>query len=161
MSVKSQLLNIFRIDKLYQNHVLHQEVMISDHYLIHFGQNFTIIKVNKDLNQLIISRCTDASLILQFYLLQMHLIFHGIILTIRTCLQADCIDFIVFSGTNKKGFFFFLPHDDGFNKVKNHYTESVYYSICDYYGVSGDKIWMNDDWFYTVVYAVFSVGTKG
>ena len=107
MSVKSQLVNIFRIDKLYQNHVLHQEVMISDHYLIHFGQNFTIIKVNKDLNQLIISKCTDASLILQCYLLQMHLIFHGIILTIRTCLQADCIDFIVFSGTNKKGFFFF------------------------------------------------------
>ena len=28
-----------------------------------------------------------------------------------------------------------LPHDDGFSKVKNHYEDSAYYSVCDEYGV--------------------------
>ena len=55
----------------------------------------------------------------------------------------------------------FLPNKDGFNKVKNYYIERVYYSICDECGFNTGKIRMSDDWSYTLLYAVFSVGTKG
>ena len=32
-----------------------------------------------------------------------------------------------------------LLHEDGFNKVKNSYIKSAYYSICDDYSVNADK----------------------
>ena len=54
-----------------------------------------------------------------------------------------------------------MPNNDGFNKVKNYYIGRVYYSICDECGVNTGKIRMSDDWLYTLLYAVFSVGTKG
>ena len=38
-----------------------------------------------------------------------------------------------------------LPHEDGFNKVKNAYIKSAYYSICDGYGVDADEIWIHGD----------------
>ena len=37
----------------------------------------------------------------------------------------------------------FLPHEDGFSKVKNAYIESAYYSICDDYSVDADETWMH------------------
>ena len=42
-----------------------------------------------------------------------------------------------------------LLHEDEFSKTRNSYIKSAYYSICDYYGVNADKIWINEDWFYT------------
>ena len=36
-----------------------------------------------------------------------------------------------------------LPHEDSSGKVKMSYTKSVYYSICDDYGVNAHEIWMN------------------
>ena len=47
-----------------------------------------------------------------------------------------------------------LPHEDGFSKVKNAYTKSVYYSICDDYSVK-DERWMHGDWFYTTGCGIF------
>ena len=38
-----------------------------------------------------------------------------------------------------------LPHEDGFSKIKNVYIKSVYYSICDDYGVDADETWMHGD----------------
>ena len=32
-----------------------------------------------------------------------------------------------------------LPHEDGFSKVKNVYINSVYYSICEEYGVDANE----------------------
>ena len=32
-----------------------------------------------------------------------------------------------------------LPHEDGFNEVKNAYIKSAYYSICDDYGVDANE----------------------
>lgn len=81
---------------------------MSVHYLILFGQTFTMVKVNKDLNQLIISKCIEASLILKCFLLQVHLVFHGIILTIRTCFQADCIDFMCIFRCEQKRYFYHI-----------------------------------------------------
>ena len=40
-----------------------------------------------------------------------------------------------------------LPHEDGFNKVKNAHIKSAYYSICDDYGVDVTERWMHGDWF--------------
>ena len=48
----------------------------------------------------------------------------------------------------------FLPHEDGFSKVKNAYIPSAYYSICDDYGVDANETWMRGDWFYTTDYAL-------
>ena len=48
-----------------------------------------------------------------------------------------------------------LPHEDGFNKVKNSYIKSTYYSICDDYGVDGNEIWMYGDWLYITDYVIF------
>ena len=36
-----------------------------------------------------------------------------------------------------------LPHEDGFSKFKNAYIQSVYYSLCDDYGVNADETWMD------------------
>ena len=47
----------------------------------------------------------------------------------------------------------FLPHEDGFNKVKNAYIKSAYYSICDDF-VDANETWMHGDWFYTTDYAI-------
>ena len=48
-----------------------------------------------------------------------------------------------------------LQHEDGFSKVKNAYSKSVYYSICDDYGVNADERWMYGDWFHTTGYGIF------
>ena len=53
-----------------------------------------------------------------------------------------------------------LPHEDGFSKVKNGYTKSAYYSICDDYGVDVDETWMYGDWFYTTGYSIFGHEVK-
>ena len=54
----------------------------------------------------------------------------------------------------------FLPHEDDFSKVKNAYIKSVYYSICDDYGVDPSETWMYEDWFYTTDYAIFGHEVK-
>ena len=54
----------------------------------------------------------------------------------------------------------FLPHEDGFSKVKNAYIPSAYYSICDDYGVDANETWMHGDWFYTTDYAIFGHEVK-
>ena len=46
-----------------------------------------------------------------------------------------------------------MPHDDGFDKVKNLYIKSEYYSICDDCGVNVNEVWMT-------LCAVFGDGTK-
>ena len=48
-----------------------------------------------------------------------------------------------------------LPHEDGFNKVKDDYERSAHYSVCDQYGVDPDETWMYGDWFYGTDYAIF------
>ena len=53
-----------------------------------------------------------------------------------------------------------LPYEDGFSKVKNSYIKSVYYSICDDYGVNPNGTWMYDEWFYTAYYAIFTSELK-
>ena len=53
-----------------------------------------------------------------------------------------------------------LPHEDGFNKVKNAYMRSAYHSICDDYGVDADETWMHGDWFYTTDYGIFGHEVK-
>ena len=53
-----------------------------------------------------------------------------------------------------------LPHEDSFSKVKNAYIKSVYYSICDDYGINPDETWMYEDWFYTTDYGIFSHEVK-
>ena len=53
-----------------------------------------------------------------------------------------------------------LPHQDGFSMVKNSYSKSAYYSICDDYGVNADETWMHGDWFYTTNYGIFDDGRK-
>ena len=47
-----------------------------------------------------------------------------------------------------------LPHEIGFSKVKNAYIKSAYNSICDDYGINGDKTWMHGDLFYTTGYGI-------
>ena len=54
----------------------------------------------------------------------------------------------------------FLPHEEGFSKVKNAYIPSAYYSICDDYGVDANETWMHGDWFYTKDYAIFGHEVK-
>ena len=53
-----------------------------------------------------------------------------------------------------------LPHEDGLSKVKNGYTKSAYYSICNDYGFDADEIWMYGDWFYTSGYGIFGHEVK-
>ena len=53
-----------------------------------------------------------------------------------------------------------LPHEDAFSKIKNAYTESVYYSICDDYGVDADETWLYGDWFCMTDFAVFGRTVK-
>ena len=53
-----------------------------------------------------------------------------------------------------------LPHEDGFSKVKNDYENSVYYSVCDEYGVDSRETWMYGYWFCTTDYAVFGYNVK-
>ena len=53
-----------------------------------------------------------------------------------------------------------LPQEDGFNKVKNSYIQSAYYSLCDDYGVDPTETWMYGDWFYTTDYAIFGHEVK-
>ena len=54
----------------------------------------------------------------------------------------------------------FLPHEDGFNKAKNDYEDSAYYSVCDEYGVDPVETWMYGEWLYTTDYAVFGHEVK-
>ena len=54
----------------------------------------------------------------------------------------------------------FLPHEDGFSKVKNAYIKSAYCSICDDYGIDANETWMHGDWFYTTDYAIFGHEVK-
>ena len=49
-----------------------------------------------------------------------------------------------------------LPHEDGFSKVKNAYTKSEYYRICDDYGVK-DKTWMHGDYGFIRLLMLFLV----
>ena len=53
-----------------------------------------------------------------------------------------------------------LPDEDGFNKVKNGYTKSAYYSICDDCGIDADETWMYGDLFYTTGYGIFGHEVK-
>ena len=53
-----------------------------------------------------------------------------------------------------------LPHEDGFNEVKNAYIKSTYYSICDDYGIDADETWMHGDRFYTTDYVIFGHEVK-
>ena len=53
-----------------------------------------------------------------------------------------------------------LPHEDGFSKVKNSYIKSVYYSICDDYGVDADETWMHGDWLSTTSYGILDHEVK-
>ena len=53
-----------------------------------------------------------------------------------------------------------LPYKDGFSKVKNIYSNSAYYSICNDYGVDANETWMHGDWFYTADYAIFGHKAK-
>ena len=48
-----------------------------------------------------------------------------------------------------------LPHEDDFNKNKYCSFKSVYYSFCDDYGVNGNEIWINGNWFYVTKYGNF------
>ena len=48
-----------------------------------------------------------------------------------------------------------LPHEDDFNKNKYCSFKSVYYSFCDDYGVNGNEIWINGNWFYVTKYDNF------
>ena len=54
----------------------------------------------------------------------------------------------------------FLPHEDGFSKVKNGYIKIAYYCICDDYGVDANETWMHGDWFYTRDYGSFGHEVK-
>ena len=53
-----------------------------------------------------------------------------------------------------------LPHEDGFSKVKNGYSNSAYYSICNEYGVDATETWMHGDWFYMTGYGIFGHEVK-
>ena len=53
-----------------------------------------------------------------------------------------------------------LQHEDGFSKVKNAYTKSDYYSVCDDNGVNPDETWMHGDWFYLTDYGIFGHEVK-
>ena len=37
----------------------------------------------------------------------------------------------------------FLPQEHGFDKVRNDYIKSAYYSICDDYDVDANETWMH------------------
>ena len=50
-----------------------------------------------------------------------------------------------------------LPHEDGFNKVKNIYIQSGYYSLRDDHGVDPSETWMHGNWFYTTDYTIFVI----
>ena len=54
----------------------------------------------------------------------------------------------------------FLPHEEGFTKVKNSYIQSAYYSLCNDCSIDPTKKWMRRDWFYTIDYAVFGHEVK-
>ena len=53
-----------------------------------------------------------------------------------------------------------LPHEHSFSKVKNAYTESAYYSVCDDYGVDAHETWMHGNWFYATDYCIFGHEVK-
>ena len=53
-----------------------------------------------------------------------------------------------------------LPHEDGFNKVKNTYIKSAYCSITRHYGADVDETWMHGNWFYTADYGIFGHEVK-
>ena len=53
-----------------------------------------------------------------------------------------------------------LPYEDEFSKVKNSYINSVYYAICNDYGVNPNETWMHGDWFYRTGYAIFTPELK-
>ena len=53
-----------------------------------------------------------------------------------------------------------LPHEDDFSKVKNSYIKSVYYRLCNDYGVELTETWVYGDWFYTTDYAIFGDEVK-
>ena len=54
----------------------------------------------------------------------------------------------------------FLPHEDGFSKVKNSYIKSDYFSVCADYDVNPDETCMHGDWFYTTDYSIFGHEVK-
>ena len=54
----------------------------------------------------------------------------------------------------------FLPHEDGFSKVKNAYIKIAFYSIGDDYGVDANETWMDGNWFYTTGYGIFGYEVK-
>ena len=53
-----------------------------------------------------------------------------------------------------------LPYEDGFSKVKNSYINSVYYAICNDYGVNPNETWIHGNWFYTTSYTIFTIKLK-
>ena len=53
-----------------------------------------------------------------------------------------------------------LPHEYGFSKGKNAYERSVYYSVCNQYGVNPDETWMYGDWFCMTDYVIFGHEVK-
>ena len=52
------------------------------------------------------------------------------------------------------------PYEDLFNKVKISHVKSVYYNICDGYGVNADDMWMNGYWLNISAYSNFGDGEK-
>ena len=95
-------------------------------------------------------------------MLQVYLVFHGNTLIIQNLLVRTFYRFHVYFHIRLRlhDLGIPLPHEDGFSKVKYPYIKSVYYSICDDYGVNADKTWMNGDWFYTTGYGVFGLEVK-
>ena len=83
------------------------------------------------------------------YVSQVHLVFLGKISIIRTYFYALFIDFMcIFMYDILHELGISLPHEAGFNKVKNAYIKSVYYSICDDYDVDTNETCMHGEWFY-------------
>ena len=54
----------------------------------------------------------------------------------------------------------YLPHEDGFSKVKNTYIQRAYYNICDDYSIDPTKTWVYGDWFYTTDYSIFGLKVR-
>ena len=72
-------------------------------------------------------------------MLQVLLIFFGNTVTIKIWFYAVFIHVYFHVRTMLHYLGISLLHEDGFNKVKNSYIKSAYYSICDDYSVNAGK----------------------
>ena len=50
-----------------------------------------------------------------------------------------------------------MPHENGFNKIKNSYVKRVLYSIYDNYGINMNETRIIDAWCYTTFYDVIKL----